>query len=142
MDINEIKKIIPHRFPMLLIDRIIECDDSSIVALKNVTNNEPFFSGHFPTNPVMPGVLIVEAMAQTACVLALRILKKEGHPVIYFTGIDQTKFRKPVTPGDQLRLELTKIKQRGDLFRFQGKAFVGDKLVAESVLQAVLGKSD
>ena len=128
---------------MLLIDRIVECDDdSNIVAFKNVTHNEPFFPGHFPDYPVMPGVLIVEAMAQTACVLALRILKKEGHPVVLFTGIDETKFRKPVIPGDHLRLELTKIKQRGDLFRFRGKAFVGDQLAAQSVLQAVLGKRE
>lgn len=142
LDINEIKKIIPHRYPMLLIDRIVESDDESrIVAIKNVTHNEPFFMGHFPDFPVMPGVLIVEAMAQAACVLALRILKKEGHPVVFFTGIDETKFRKPVVPGDQLRLELTKIKQRGELFRFQGQAFVGDQLAAQSVLQAVLGKS-
>ena len=84
----------------------------------------------------------MEAMAQTACVLALRILKKEGHPIILFTGIDETKFRKPVVPGDQLRLKLTKIKQRKELFRFQGKAFVEEQLVAQSVLQAVLGKSD
>ena len=143
MDINEIKKIIPHRYPMLLIDRIVECDDdSNIVAIKNVTHNEPFFVGHFPDYPVMPGVLIVEAMAQAACVLALRVLKKEGHPVVLFTGIDETKFRKPVIPGDQLRLELTKIKQRGELFRFQGKALVEDQLAAQSVLQAVLGKRD
>lgn len=143
LDTNDIKKIIPHRYPMLLVDRIIECDEeANIVGIKNVTQNEPFFQGHFPDFPVMPGVLIIEAMAQTACILALRILKKEGHPVILFTGVDEAKFRKPVVPGDQLRMELTKIKQRGELFRFQGKAVVEDKLAAQCVLQAMMGKTD
>ncbi|MFQ5673532.1 MAG: 3-hydroxyacyl-ACP dehydratase FabZ [Nitrospinales bacterium] len=142
IDINEIKKIIPHRFPFLLVDRIIECDNESrIVGIKNVAGDEPFFQGHFPDYPVMPGVLIIEAMAQTACILALKILKKEGSPVVFFTGIDNAKFRKPVIPGDQIRLELTKEKQRGELFRFQGRALVGDKLVAQCVLQAMLGKT-
>ena len=143
LDVNEIKKIIPHRYPMLLIDKVVECDDESrIVGVKNVTQNEPFFQGHFPDYPVMPGVLIVEAMAQTACILALRMLKREGHPVIFFTGIEDTRFRKPVVPGDQLRMELTKIKQRKELFRFQGKAYVGDQLAAQSVIQAILGKDE
>lgn len=141
LDINEIKKIIPHRYPMLLVDRIVECDDEErIVGIKNVTANEPFFAGHFPEYPVMPGVLIIEAMAQVGCILALKILKKEGHASVLFTGIDDVRFRKPVVPGDVLRLELTKIKQRGELFRFQGKAFVDDKLAAEGVVQAILGK--
>jgi len=141
LDVNDIKKIIPHRYPFLLVDRIIECDDETrIVGIKNVTTNEPFFQGHFPDYPVMPGVLIVEAMAQTSCILALRILKREGHSSILFTGIDKVKFRKPVVPGDVLRLELTKIKQRGELFRFQGRAYVGDQLVTEGILQAILGK--
>ena len=142
LDVNDIKKILPHRYPFLLVDRIIECDDDSrIVGIKNVTTNEPFFQGHFPEYPVMPGVLIVEAMAQAACILALRILKREGHASILFTGIDGVKFRKPVVPGDVLRLELTKIKQRGELFRFQGQAFVGEQLVTEGTLQAILGKA-
>ncbi len=142
LDVNDIKKIIPHRYPFLLVDRIIECDDDSrIVGIKNVTTNEPFFQGHFPEYPVMPGVLIVEAMAQAACILALRILKREGHSSILFTGIDGVKFRKPVVPGDVLRLELTKIKQRGELFRFQGQAFVGERLVTEGTIQAILGKA-
>jgi 3-hydroxyacyl-[acyl-carrier-protein] dehydratase len=120
MDINEIKKIIPHRYPFLLVDRIIECDfESRIVGIKNVTADEPFFQGHFPEFPVMPGVLIIEALAQT--------------------GIDGAKFRKPVVPGDQLRMELTKIKQRKSLFRFEGKAFVGDKLATECTIQAMMG---
>ncbi len=141
LDINEIKKIIPHRYPFLLVDKIIECDDDSrIVGLKAVTMNEPFFQGHFPDYPVMPGVLIVEAMAQVACILAMRVLKKEGHASVFFTGIDGVKFRKPVVPGDMLRLELTKIKQRGELFRFEGKALVEDQVVTQGTIQAVLGK--
>ena len=141
MDINEIKRIIPHRYPFLMVDRVTECDmDSRIVGIKNVTADEPFFQGHFPEFPVMPGVLIIEALAQVACILALKILKKEGHPSVFFTGIDAAKFRKPVVPGDQLRLELTKIKQRGTIFRFQAEAYVGDALVTECTLQAMLGK--
>lgn len=142
LDINEIKKIIPHRYPFLLVDKILECDDDShIVGLKSVTMNEPFFQGHFPEFPVMPGVLIVEAMAQVACILAMRVLKKEGHTSVFFTGIDGVKFRKPVVPGDVLRLELTKTKQRGDLFRFDGKALVEEQVVTQGSLQAILGKS-
>ncbi len=141
LDINEIKKIIPHRYPFLLVDKIIECDDDTqIVGIKSVTMNEPFFQGHFPDFPVMPGVLIVEAMAQVACILALRVLKKEGHSSVLFTGIDSVKFRKPVVPGDVLRLELTKTKQRGELFRFDGKALVEDQVVTQGSIQAILGK--
>jgi beta-hydroxyacyl-ACP dehydratase FabZ len=141
LDINEIKKIIPHRYPFLLVDKIIECDDdSNIVGIKSVTMNEPFFQGHFPEFPVMPGVLIVEAMAQVACILAMRVLKKEGSASVFFTGIDGVKFRKPVVPGDVLRLELTKTKQRGELFRFDGKALVEDQVVTQGSIQAVLGK--
>ena len=141
LDINEIKKIIPHRYPFLLVDKIIECDDdSNIVGIKSVTANEPFFQGHFPDYPVMPGVLIVEAMAQVACILAMRVLKKEGHASVFFTGIDGVKFRKPVVPGDVLRLELTKTKQRGELFRFDGKVLVEEQVVTQGSIQAVLGK--
>ena len=141
MDIDEIKRIIPHRYPFLLVDRIVECDmESRIVGIKNVTTNEPFFQGHFPDYPIMPGVLIIEALAQVACILALKILKKEGHGSVFFTGIDGAKFRQPVRPGDQLRLELTKVKQRGTLFRFKGRAYIGDKIAAECALQAMLGK--
>ena len=140
MDINEIKKIIPHRYPFLLVDRIIECDfESRIVGIKNVTADEPFFQGHFPEFPVMPGVLIIEALAQTACILGLKILKLEGKGSVFFTGIDGAKFRKPVTPGDQLRMELIKIKQRKSLFRFEGKAFIDDVLAAECTIQAMMG---
>mgnify|MGYP001167619943 FL=1 len=139
IDINEIKKIIPHRYPFLLVDRIIECDfESRIVGIKNVTVDEPFFQGHFPEFPVMPGVLIIEALAQTACILGLKLLKLEGRGAVFFTGIDGAKFRKPVIPGDQLRLELIKVKQRKSLFRFEGKAFVDDVLAAECTIQAMM----
>ena len=139
IDINEIKKIIPHRYPFLLVDRIIECDfESRIVGIKNVTVDEPFFQGHFPEFPVMPGVLIIEALAQTACILGLKLLKLEGRGAVFFTGIDGAKFRKPVIPGDQLRLELIKVKQRKSLFRFEGKAFVDDALAAECTIQAMM----
>jgi beta-hydroxyacyl-ACP dehydratase FabZ len=141
MDIDEIKRVIPHRYPFLLVDRVTECDmDSRIVGVKNVTTNEPFFQGHFPEFPIMPGVLIIEALAQVACILALKVMKKEGFGSVFFTGIDKAKFRQPVRPGDQLRLELTKIKQRGTLFRFQGSAYVEDKLGSECTLQAMLRK--
>ncbi len=141
LDINEIKKILPHRYPFLLVDKIIECDDESrIVGIKSVTMNEPFFQGHFPDFPIMPGVLIVEAMAQVACILGIRILKKEGNTSVFFTGIDGVKFRKPVVPGDVLRLELTKVKQRGELFRFEGKVLVEDRVVTQGTIQAILGK--
>ena len=141
IDIDEIKRIIPHRYPFLLVDRVTECDmESRIVGVKNVTINEPCFQGHFPDFAIMPGVLIIEALAQVACILALKTLKKEGHGSVFFTGIDGAKFRQPVRPGDQLRLELLKIKQRGTLFRFKGRAYVGDKLAAECTLQAMLGK--
>ena len=141
MDINEIKKIIPHRYPFLLVDKIIECDfESRIVGIKNVTVDEPFFQGHFPAFPVMPGVLIIEALAQPACILGLKILKLEGQGSVIFTGIDAAKFRRPVVPGDQLRMELTKIKQRKSLFRFEGKAFVENVLATECTIQAMMGK--
>ena len=142
MDINEIREYLPHRYPFLLVDRVVDLDveGKTVRAYKNVSINEPFFNGHFPEHPIMPGVLIIEAMAQVACILAAKIIKKEGHGSVFFTGIDGAKFRQPVRPGDQLRLELTKIKQRGSLFRFQGSAFVEDKLAAECTLQAMLGK--
>ena len=111
IDINKIQEILPHRYPFLLIDKVIEyVPDLSAHAIKCVTINEPFFQGHFPEFPVMPGVLIIESLAQVACILGIKIMKKEGQSSVFFTGIDGAKFRKPVVPGDQLRLELTKVK--------------------------------
>ena len=143
LDIEQIKDHLPHRPPFLLVDRVIECDDESrIVGIKNVTVNEPFFVGHFPKFYVMPGVLIVEALAQVGCILGHRILKPEGDPIVLFIGIDEVKFRKPVVPGDTLRLEMVKVKQRKELFRFQGHAFVGDTLVTQGMFQAMMKDPD
>jgi 3-hydroxyacyl-[acyl-carrier-protein] dehydratase len=139
--IDEIMKILPHAFPFLLVDRIVEIElGKRIVGIKNVTYNEPFFPGHFPGRPIMPGVLIVEAMAQTAGVLAFKSMPEEeqGRPV-YFLGIDNVRFRKPVVPGDQLHLELEITKHRQAIWGFKGKASVDGKLVAEAELLAMLG---
>lgn len=130
MDSLEIQKYLPHRFPFLLIDRVLEVEtDKKIVGLKNVTFNEPFFQGHFPGNPIMPGVLIIEAMAQIAGILAF-YSGVEGD-TIYFMSIEKAKFRKPVVPGDQLRLEIKVLQRRNNVWKFSGEAFVGDKVVSE-----------
>lgn len=137
LDINEIMKILPHRYPFLLVDRIVEMEmGKKIVGLKNVTMNEPFFPGHFPGHPVMPGVLIIEAMAQTAAILAYKSSEDNIGKVTYFVGIDKTKFRKPVLPGDQLQLQLEVTGCRRGIWIFVGKAYVAGKLVAESELKA------
>ena len=140
MDSLTIQSYLPHRYPFLFVDRIIELEQHKrAVGLKNVTSNEPFFRGHFPERPVMPGVLILEAMAQVAGVLAFYSLGgRRGH-VPLFTGIDKAKFRAPVVPGDQLRLELEVTRRRGDrVWAFIGHATVNGKLVAEAELQAML----
>jgi 3-hydroxyacyl-[acyl-carrier-protein] dehydratase len=137
LDVNEIMKLLPHRYPFLLVDRVIEVDPGKkIVGLKNVTINEPFFPGHFPGHPVMPGVLIVEAMAQVAAILVYSSSEDNKGKITYFVGIDNTKFRKPVVPGDQLRLELEVIGCRRGIYTFAGKAYVDGKLVTESELRA------
>jgi len=138
LDINEIMKILPHRPPFLLVDRIIELETGKrIVGLKNVSINEPFFPGHFPGHPVMPGVLIIEAMAQVACVLAILSSDESVRSkVTYFAGIDHAKFRKPVFPGDQLRLELEAVNCKRGIWYFNGHAFVDGKLVTEAELKA------
>jgi 3-hydroxyacyl-[acyl-carrier-protein] dehydratase len=135
-------KILPHASPFLLVDRILEVEPGKrIVGIKNVTYNEPFFPGHFQDRPIMPGVLIVEAMAQTAGVLAFKSMPEEdqGRPV-YFLGIDNVRFRKLVVPGDQLRLELEITKHRQAIWGFKGKALVDGKLVAEAELLAMMGE--
>src|SRR6201993_1457148 len=111
LDINEIRGILPHRFPFLLVDRIVELEPERIVGIKNVTGNEPFFAGHFPDFPVMPGVLIVEAMAQTAGVLVLKSIPDRETKLVLLVSIEYAKFRRPVVPGDQLRIEMTVIKR-------------------------------
>ena len=137
LDVNEIMKLLPHRYPFLLVDRVTEIDPGKkIVGLKNVTMNEPFFPGHFPGHPVMPGVLIVEAMAQVAAILVYSSSDDNKGKITYFVGIENTKFRKPVVPGDQLRLELEVIGIRRGIYTFSGKAYVEGKLVTESELRA------
>ncbi|GFE61213.1 3-hydroxyacyl-ACP dehydratase FabZ [Geobacter sp. AOG2] len=138
LDINEIMKILPHRYPFLLVDRIVELETGKrIVGIKNVTVNEPFFPGHFPGHPVMPGVLIIEAMAQVAAILAY-VSSDESvrSKVTYFVGIDNARFRKPVVPGDQLRLELEAVGCKRGIWTFSGKVLVAGKLVAEADLKA------
>jgi 3-hydroxyacyl-[acyl-carrier-protein] dehydratase len=138
IDINTILKILPHRYPFILVDQVLELDPGKhIVGIKNVTINEPFFQGHFPGFPIMPGVLIVEAMAQTwgICVFALKP-EEAPNKNLFFSGIDNARFRKPVVPGDQLRLELNLIKHRGILWKFKGIATVAGELVAEAELLA------
>lgn len=142
MEIKEIMNILPHAYPFLLVDRIIEIEPGKrIVGIKNVTYNEPFFPGHFPGRPIMPGVLIVEAMAQTAGVLVCNSLsEEERNKLVYFLGMDNVKFRKPVIPGDQLHLELEITKHRQSIWGFKGKALVDGKVVAEAELLAMLGE--
>lgn len=142
LDVNEIKKYIPHRYPFLLVDKILEMEKGKrVVGIKNVSINEPFFQGHFPQFPVMPGVLIIEGMAQTACVFASIELGKNSESTVYFMGIDKAKFRKPVVPGDQLQYELEVIKKRGSIYRFRGNTFVEKKLVAEAEITAMMNVS-
>lgn len=139
----EIMKYLPHRFPFLLVDRIAVFEKGvKIVGVKNVTINEPFFQGHFPGHPIMPGVLILEAMAQVGGVYAHLAGEVEGGKVPYFVGIDEARFRKPVLPGDVLRLELSLSGLRRGIYTFDGKAFVGDKLVAEAVLKATFAAAE
>jgi 3-hydroxyacyl-[acyl-carrier-protein] dehydratase len=137
LNTHEIMKMLPHRYPFLLVDRIVELEvGKRVVGIKNVTINEPFFQGHFPGHPIMPGVLIIEAMAQVGGILAMLTDKISNDKVTYFTGIDNARFRKPVVPGDVLRLELELINCRRGLYCFQGKAYVGDTLVTEAELKA------
>ena len=138
MDVNEIRQYLPHRFPMLLVDRILECDAEHIVGIKNVTANEPFFSGHFPDFPVMPGVLIVEAMAQTAGVLVLKSVEDRDKKLFLLVSIEYAKFRKQVVPGDQLRMELTMLKRKASVAKMSGRATVDGALVAEAEVMCKL----
>jgi 3-hydroxyacyl-[acyl-carrier-protein] dehydratase len=146
MDIGQIMKILPHRYPFLLVDRVLELvPQEKIVGMKNVTINEQFFQGHFPGHPVMPGVLILESMAQVAGILAFsgagsieEFEKNMKDKVIYFMSVDKLKFRRPVVPGDQLRLEVILTRHRGTIASFEGKAYVGEDLVAEAQMKAIL----
>lgn len=141
LTINEVMDFLPHRYPFLMIDRILEFEaDKRIVGLKNVTINEPFFQGHFPGHPIMPGVLLLEAMAQTGGVMALMSLSPEEvkKKVLYFMSIDKAKFRKPVTPGDQVRFELELIRSRGAIKSFKATATVDGAVVAEAEMMAMV----
>ena len=140
IDINRIKELIPHRYPFLLIDGIqILTPNESATGIKNVSVNEPFFEGHFPDRPVMPGVLIIEAMAQTAGCLVVASLGKESEgKLVYFMTIEKARFRKPVVPGDRLIINVEKLQSRGSVFKFSGKAFVGEVLAAEASFSAMI----
>ena len=135
LDINEIQRILPHRYPFLLIDRVVDLTRKQrIVALKNLTVNEPFFAGHFPGFPIMPGVLIVEAIAQAGGALLLTEIADREGKLVFFTGIERARFRRPVVPGDQLRIEVEVLAWRMSAVRMEGKAYVGDKLAAEATV--------
>jgi beta-hydroxyacyl-ACP dehydratase FabZ len=140
-DVQAIMKFLPHRYPFILVDRILKLvPGEEVVALKNVTINEPFFQGHFPANPIMPGVLIVEAMAQAGGILVMESMPPERHgQPVYFMGIDKVRFRKPVVPGDQLIFEAKLLKMREKVVKMSGKATVEDNLVAEAELMASFG---
>ena len=139
LDINEIMKTLPHRYPFLLVDRVKELElNKRIVAIKNVTINEPFFQGHFPGHPIMPGVLIIEAMAQVGGILAYKSEPETEGKVVYFMGIDKAKFRRPVVPGDTLEFVLEVIKQRRNIWVFKAQAFVDGERAAEAEIKATL----
>lgn len=139
-DIAEIMKSLPHRYPFLMVDRIINIQgDNSAVGIKNVTANEPQFLGHFPGNPVFPGVLLIEGMAQTAGAICILSTKVDGPRTVYFMTIDKAKFRKPVTPGDTVEYHVTKIAHKRNMWWFRGEAKVNGQIVAEAEVGAMLG---
>lgn len=138
MDIQAIRDILPHRYPMLLVDRIEELDPDRIVGIKNVTVNEPFFVGHFPDFPVMPGVMIIESMAQVAGVLVLSTIPDRHTKLVLLASVDEAKFRKPVRPGDQLRIEMKLIKRKATIAKMSGTASVNGDVVAEAVMMCKL----
>lgn len=140
MDIMEIMKFIPHRYPFLLVDRVLETTENKIKGIKNVTINEPFFQGHFPGDPIMPGVLIVEGMAQCGGILVLKRIEDRSNISPYFAAIDGVRFKRPVRPGDQLRYEIEIIKGNDRLCKMKGQAFVGDELACEAEMTAVVVK--
>ncbi|MBI4877461.1 MAG: 3-hydroxyacyl-ACP dehydratase FabZ [Acidobacteria bacterium] len=138
LDIQAIRDILPHRYPMLLVDRIVELEADRIVGIKNVTVNEPFFMGHFPEFPVMPGVLIIEAMAQVAGVLVLKEIADRKSKVVLLASVDSAKFRRPVLPGDQLRIEMRVVKKKASVAKMAGQATVDGQVVAEAEVMCKL----
>lgn len=139
IEIGEIMDMIPHRYPFLLIDKVTDIvPGESAIGIKNVTMNEPFFQGHFPGHPIMPGVLIIEAMAQTSAILVIETTGNRAGNVVYFMTVDQARFRKPITPGDQVELHVTKQRNRGNVWKFSGEARVDGKLMAQAVYSAMI----
>ena len=140
IDINRIKELIPHRYPFLLIDGIQTLTpNESAIGIKNVSVNEQFFEGHFPDRPIMPGVLIIESMAQTAgCLVVVSLGKESEGKLVYFMTIENARFRKPVVPGDRMVINVQKLRSRGSVFKFSGKAFVGEVLAAEATFSAMI----
>lgn len=138
MDIQEIRELLPHRYPFLMVDRILEMEEERIVGIKNVTVNEPFFAGHFPDFPVMPGVLVIEAMAQVAGVLVLKSLGGRNQKLVLLATVEEAKFRKPVVPGDQLRIEMTVTRRKASVAKMQGVATVDGAVVAEAIVMCKL----
>ena len=142
IDINEIRTILPHRYPFLLVDRIVEIEAERVVGIKNVTHNEPFFQGHFPDFPVMPGVLIVEAMAQAAGVLVLKNMEDRHNKLVLLVAIENARFRRPVVPGDCLRMEMKVIKRKASVAKMAGVATVDGVVVAEAEVMCKLADKE
>lgn len=141
LDINQIKQYLPHRYPLLLVDRVLDWESGkSITAIKNVTINEEFFNGHFPNKPVMPGVMTIEALAQTSALLAFLTMgqKPDENAVVYFLGIDNARFKRPVEPGDQLRMQVEILRQSRGIWKFQARATVDDQLAVEAELMCTM----
>lgn len=141
LDINQIKQYLPHRYPLLLVDRVVDWESGKrITAIKNVTINEEFFNGHFPHKPVMPGVLMIEALAQSAALLAFLTIgqKPDDNAVVYFVGIDGARFKRPVEPGDQLRMEVEILRQSRGIWKFQARATVDEQLAVEAELMCTM----
>jgi 3-hydroxyacyl-[acyl-carrier-protein] dehydratase len=140
VDINRIVQMIPHRYPMLLVDKVIDLKpDHSAIGIKNVTINEPFFQGHFPSRPVMPGVMIIESMAQTAAILVVHTLGPESEgKLVYFMSVDNARFRRPVVPGDQMHIHVTRNRKRGNVWKFAGEVRVDGKPAADAVFSAMI----
>ncbi len=139
IEIGEIMDMIPHRYPFLLVDKVTNVvRDATAIGIKNITMNEPFFQGHFPDHPIMPGVLIVEAMAQTSAILVIETTGKKAGGIVYFMTIEQARFRRPVGPGDRLELHVEKQRSRGNVWKFRGEGKVNGKLVAEATYSAMI----